>query len=107
MTKRKQHKPEFKARVALEARKGEQTVAELASLRLREFHLAASELFPSSRLHYGAGAACGLPGSWGQAGNGTLGAAGQSVHAAVRAGGLDPGARDAVVGSCALHGHHR
>ena len=30
MTKRKQHKPEFKARVALEAMKGEQTVGELA-----------------------------------------------------------------------------
>ena len=31
MTKRKQHKPEFKARVALEAMKGEQTVGGLAS----------------------------------------------------------------------------
>ena len=29
MTKRKQHKPEFKARVALEALKGKQTAAEL------------------------------------------------------------------------------
>ncbi len=30
MTKRQQHKPDFKARVALEALKGEQTFAELA-----------------------------------------------------------------------------
>jgi transposase len=33
MTKRKQHKPEFKARVALEALKGEQTVADSGSPR--------------------------------------------------------------------------
>ncbi|MEM7041850.1 MAG: hypothetical protein AAF543_03460 [Pseudomonadota bacterium] len=30
MSKRKQYKPEFKAKVALEALKGEQTVSELA-----------------------------------------------------------------------------
>ncbi len=29
MSKRKQYKPEFKAKAALEARKGEQTVSEL------------------------------------------------------------------------------
>ena len=31
MSKRKQYKPEFKAKVALEALKGERTVSELAS----------------------------------------------------------------------------
>ena len=31
MTKRQQHAPDFKAKVALEALKGEQTVSELAS----------------------------------------------------------------------------
>ncbi|NVO23788.1 hypothetical protein [Donghicola mangrovi] len=31
MSKRKQHAPEFKAKVALEALKGEETAAELAS----------------------------------------------------------------------------
>ena len=31
MSKRKQHRPEFKAKVALEALKGEETISELAS----------------------------------------------------------------------------
>jgi transposase-like protein len=31
MSKRKQHHPEFKAKVALEALKGEETISELAS----------------------------------------------------------------------------
>jgi hypothetical protein len=36
MTKRNQHKPEFKARVALEALKGEETVPELVLSRYRK-----------------------------------------------------------------------
>lgn len=41
MSKRKQHAPEFKAKVALEALKGEETVSELAS---RSFDLTPSEI---------------------------------------------------------------
>jgi len=37
MSKRKQHAPEFKAKVALEALKGEETAAELAHLTLSKF----------------------------------------------------------------------
>jgi transposase-like protein len=50
MTKRKQHKPEFKARVALEALKGEQTVADLAS-RFEVHPTGSSSMFDWS--HYG------------------------------------------------------
>jgi transposase-like protein len=61
MTKRKQHKPEFKAQVALEALKGEQTVAELASrfgvhpTMIHQWNKAllegASEIFQRGRIH--------------------------------------------------------
>ncbi len=44
MTTRKQHKPEFKARVALEALKGEQTVSD-APFKLRANRLPTA--FPS------------------------------------------------------------
>ncbi len=38
MSKRKQHHPEFKAKVALEALKGEQTVSELGQSVWRASH---------------------------------------------------------------------
>ncbi|TWI29293.1 hypothetical protein IQ24_03773 [Paracoccus sulfuroxidans] len=45
MSKRKQHAPEFKAKVALEALKGEETAAELAS----RFGLHPTETSPARR----------------------------------------------------------
>ena len=61
MTKRKQYQPDFKARVALEALKGEQTVAELASrfgvhpTMIHQWKKAlldgASDIFQRGRIH--------------------------------------------------------
>lgn len=61
MTKRNQHKPEFKARVALEALKSEQTVAELMSrfgvhpTMIHQWKKAllegAAEIFQRGRIH--------------------------------------------------------
>jgi transposase-like protein len=48
MTKRKQHKPEFKARVALEVLKGEQMVADLPAAPHQHSRQGAQDLLVSA-----------------------------------------------------------